>query len=58
MDEDTCMLCNGKRTVPRIEFECNASTGYQSMEHPTGEFDSCPNCGEEDIDTQMDDDDS
>lgn len=51
---EVCSLCDGEGKVERMEYECNDSTGYNTIEHGTGIFDPCPECSADD--TDMDDD--
>lgn len=50
---EVCDMCKGTGKVERIEYECDESTGYNTIEHPTGKFDPCPECNE---DGDVDDD--
>lgn len=44
-----CDLCGGTGLVEKVEYECNDSTGYNTIAMPTGEMENCPECGGLDI---------
>lgn len=43
--ESECDLCGGTGLVEKVEYECNDSTGYNTIAMPTGEMEECPECG-------------
>lgn len=39
-----CELCNGKGKIEEVEYDCDSSTGYNSIPYGTGRFIKCPDC--------------
>lgn len=39
-----CDICGGVGEYEELEYECNDSTGYNTIIHGTGRFKACPNC--------------
>lgn len=35
-------ICDGSGEVEKMEYECNDSTGYNTIAMPTGEMEPCP----------------
>lgn len=35
-------ICDGSGEIERVEYECNDSTGYNSVVMGTGEMEPCP----------------
>lgn len=51
IDEEVCELCEGTGKVEKMSYECNDSTGYNTIVEGTGEYYNCPECNQDDGDS-------
>lgn len=42
--EVKCDTCKDTGEVEKLEYECNDSTGYNTVVMGTGQYEACPDC--------------